>query len=206
MTTAAQAHWEKVYQTRSPTAVSWYQPVPQRSLELIRATDIAPATPILDVGSGASTLVDQLLGAGYTDVTALDIAPAALAETRARLGPAAGQGHWIVADVTAWTPDRRYGLWHDRAALHFLVDPLLRERYLQALRAALLPRGHVVIATFGPEGPTTCSGLSVQRYSAAELGATLGSGFRLMRAGLHAHVTPAGRAQQFLYGWWQAQT
>jgi SAM-dependent methyltransferase len=205
MTTYAQAHWQKVYQTRSPAQVSWYEPVPELSLELIRATGIALATPVLDVGSGASTLVDQLLGAGYTDVTALDIAPAALAETRARLGPAAERVHWIVADVTSWTPDRRYGLWHDRAALHFLVDPLLRGRYLEVLRAALLPGGHAVVATFGPEGPVTCSGLSVQRYSAGELSAALGAGFRLMRAQLHAHVTPAGRTQQFLYGWWQAQ-
>jgi len=199
------AHWRAVYETRAPTEVSWYEPVPRRSLELIQAAGLPPGSALLDVGGGASTLADHLLEMGFTDVTVLDIAETALARARARMGSAATRVQWISADVTAWEPTRRYDLWHDRAVFHFLVDPALRARYVAVLRAALAPHGHVVMATFGPEGPTRCSGLDVQRYSARQLGAVLGPGFRLVRDHLEDHVTPAGRRQQFLYGWWQAE-
>ena len=205
MTDDPRTHWQKVYQTRSPTEVSWYQPVPHRSLELIQAAGPPPETAILDVGGGDSTLVDHLLAAGYTDISVVDVARAALDAARARVGAAGGGVQWIAADITAWRPVRRYGLWHDRAVFHFLVDPTLRAQYVEVLRAALVPGGHVVIATFGPEGPTRCSGLDVRRYSADELSAELGPLFRLVRSQIEEHVTPAGLAQQFLYGWWQAE-
>jgi SAM-dependent methyltransferase len=195
-------HWEGVYRTRDPGTVSWFQPVPTPSLELIRATGAPPSTAILDVGGGASSLVDHLLAAGYSDVTVLDIAPTALLRTRERLGPAAGRVSWIEADVTRFVPARRYGLWHDRAVFHFLTDPVDRDRYLGALRAGLAGGGHLILATFGPDGPTRCSGLEVQRYSAPELQEVLGPGFRLEQSLLNQHVTPTGGAQQFLYGWW----
>jgi trans-aconitate methyltransferase len=198
-------HWEAVYRTKAVTETSWYQPVLQRSLELIQAATVPPGAAILDVGGGASTLVDHLLAAGFADVTVLDIASTALAQARVRLGAKAASVQWIAADITTWQPTRRYVVWHDRAVFHFLVDPALRARYLDSLRAALAPGGHVVIATFGPEGPTRCSGLDVQRYSTETLSAVLGSAFRLMRSQLEEHVTPTGKRQQFLYCWWRSE-
>ncbi len=201
---APRAHWQSIYSTKAPTEVSWYQPVPARSLELIQATGVALTAPLLDVGGGASTLVDHLLQAGYVDVTVLDIAAAALAESQGRLGAAAAQVNWIEGDVADFRPSRRYALWHDRAVFHFLVDPMSRDRYLGALGDALAADGHVVLATFGPEGPTRCSGLPVHRYAADELSALLGPSFVLRRSIVDEHTTPSGNQQQFLYGWWSA--
>jgi len=197
-------HWETMYEDSNPTELSWFEPVPSRSLALIQATGLPPDAPLLDVGGGASSLVDHLLAAGYTDVSVLDIAPAALAQVRARLGPAASRVEWIVTDVTAFQPKRRYAMWHDRAVVHFLTAAAERERYLAVLTASLAPGGHVVLATFGPQGPTRCSGLPVQRYSADDLGMLLGTGFRLRRTLQEDHRTPAGGYQQFVYTWWQA--
>lgn len=197
-------HWQTLYGKRHFSEVSWYQSLPEPSLELIRETGVPKTAPILDVGGGASTLVDHLLAEGFSDLTVLDLAPLALAAARARLGAAAERVKWIAADITEFRPSRRYALWHDRAVLHFLRDPVQRQRYLDVLQAALAPAGHVIIATFGPEGPTRCSGLEVQRYSAEQLGALLGSGYHLVRGALEDHVTPGGRRQQFLYGWWRA--
>lgn len=197
-------HWGTMYEGSDPTELSWFEPVPSRSLALIQAAGLPPDAPLLDVGGGASSLVDHLLAAGYTDVGVLDIAPAALAQARARLGTAAGRVEWIVADVAAFQPKRRYALWHDRAVVHFLTAAAERERYLAVLTATLAPGGHVVLATFGPQGPTRCSGLPVRRYSAEDLGMLLGTGFRLRRTHQEDHRTPAGRYQQFVYTWWQA--
>jgi SAM-dependent methyltransferase len=203
MTDELRDHWQKVYATKAPTEVSWYQPVPERSLALIRDTGVPPDAPLLDVGAGASTLVDQLLAAGYTDLTVLDISGSALATAQARLGAAAARVRWVEADITRFRPERRYALWHDRAVFHFLVEPDRRQRYLDTLGAALAPGGHLILATFGPQGPTRCSGLPVQRYSAAELDALLTPRYRLVRSEIEDHFTPAGQPQQFLYGWWQ---
>lgn len=193
-----------MYRTRTPTDVSWYQPVPTRSLDLIRATGVARSAAILDVGGGASTLVDHLIAAGYTDVTVLDISPSALDHARARLGERASRAKWIVSDVTEFRPARRYELWHDRAVFHFLVDRAARDRYLEVLGEAIAPRGHLILATFGPGGPTRCSGLDVRRYSADDLSALLAPRFLPVQNLLEQHVTPAGATQEFLYGWWQA--
>ncbi|OQZ01227.1 MAG: hypothetical protein B6D34_14120 [Candidatus Brocadia sp. UTAMX1] len=198
-------HWQSIYQTKVPSDLSWYQHIPQQSMEFIRSACLPPDSPILDVGGGASTFVDHLLATGFTDITVLDLAPAALAEAEERLGAAACRVHWIAEDITAWRPVRRYRLWHDRAVFHFLVDPALRARYVDVLQAALAAHGHVVMATFGPNGPTHCSGLDVKRYSAHELSAVLGPSFLLVRSQIVEHITPAGRTQEFLYGWWQAQ-
>ncbi|HQU32082.1 MAG: class I SAM-dependent methyltransferase [Planctomycetia bacterium] len=197
--------WQLIYQTKVPSDLSWYQPIPQQSMEFVRSTCLPPDSPILDVGGGTSTFVDHLLAAGFTDITVLDLVPAALVEAEVRLGAAACRVHWIAEDITAWRPVRRYRLWHDRAVFHFLVDPALRARYVDVLRAALAAHGHVVMATFGPNGPTHCSGLDVKRYSAHELSAVLGPSFLLVRSQIVEHITPAGRTQEFLYGWWQAQ-
>ncbi len=198
-------HWQAVYETKAATDVSWYESVPERSLELIRATGLPPEAALLDVGGGASTLVDHLLAAGFRDITVLDVAPAALEESRTRLGSASDSLNWVAADATSWQPPRRYDLWHDRAVFHFLVDTELRDRYLGVLRAALKPGAYVVVATFGPDGPTRCSGLDVQRYSADELSAVLGPSFRLIESDIEEHVTPSGCGQQFLHGLWRAE-
>lgn len=197
------AHWETVHTNRAPTEVSWYQPVPVQSLELTAATGLALDAPLLDVGAGASTLVDHWLAAGHTDITVLDLASAALARSQARLGATAASVEWIVTDVTAFRPTRQYALWHDRAVLHFLVDASARARYLDVLRAALRPGGDVILAAFGPDGPEKCSGLPVQRYSIEALSSLLGPAFTLQADARENHVTPAGGRQQFQYGWWR---
>ena len=204
MSGGSAGHWQRIYQTKSPTELSWYEAVPQRSFDLIQATGVTLAAPILDVGGGASQLVDHLLAAGYTDISVLDIAPAALEEARARLGPAAERVEWIAADVTTFQPRRRYVLWHDRAVLHFLLAPSERAQYLTVLGTALARQGHLILAIFGPQGPPRCSGLPVQRYSEKDLGALLGSHFKLRRSEMENHRTPAGHLQQFLWSWWQA--
>ena len=161
------------------------------------------SAPILDVGGGASQLVDHLLAAGHTDVSVLDIAPAALAQAQARLGSAAARVQWIVGDVTTFKPQRHYALWHDRAVLHFLTTRSDLAQYLTVLTAALASRGHLILATFGSQGPNRCSGLPVQRYSKEEVSALLGFRFQLRRCAIENHHTPTGQ-QQFLWSWWQA--
>jgi SAM-dependent methyltransferase len=159
---------------------------------------------MLDVGGGASRLVEYLLAQGFTDLTVLDVSAVALQQARERLGPAADRVTWVEADITMFVPSRRFQVWHDRAVFHFLTDATDRQRYVAALRAALAPQGDVVIATFALEGPERYSGLPVQRYSVATLGAELGAGFVLMGEEREAHVTPAGAVQQFQYCWFQA--
>jgi len=203
MTSDPRGHWQTVYETKAPTDVSWYQPTPQRSLALIQSTGLPLSAALLDVGGGASTLVDHLLAAGFSDITVLDVAPAALEAAMARLGAAGASVQMIATDVITWQPSRRYDLWHDRAVFHFLVDEALRERYLHVLRAAITPGGYLVMATFGPEGPTRCSGLDVRRYASAELSAVLGPAFRLVTSAIEEHSTPSGSVQQFMYGLWQ---
>jgi len=195
-----QAHWQQVYETKATDAVSWYQPVPQPSADLLQLAGAAPESGIIDIGGGASTLVDWLLDNGFRDVTVLDLSDAALAAARARLGDAASGVSWIAADVTRWRPARLYDVWHDRAAFHFLTDPVDRAAYLDRLRIALRAGGHAIIGTFAPDGPEKCSGLPVERYDAKRLAATLGGGFRLVDSCRHDHVTPWGSVQRFHFG------
>ena len=151
-------HWDGVYRSKASTEVSWYQDVPDRSLELIKAAEHPLNDAIIDIGGGASTLVDHLLDAGYGDLTVLDLAETALDHSRERLGERADSVNWIVSDVVHFEPQRLYRLWHDRAVLQFPTDAKDRERYVDVLRRALVPGGHAVIATFGPAGPLKCSG------------------------------------------------
>lgn len=205
MSDSRKAHWERVYASKPPTEVSWYEPVPARSVEFIRATGESLTAAILDVGGGASTLVDHLLRAGYSDISVLDVAAGALDHARARLGDSAVRVTWIEADITRFHADRAFAIWHDRAVFHFLTEADDRERYLSVLRRTLRAGGHLVLATFGPEGPTRCSGLAVQRYSEREVSALLGPRFALRMHQVEEHRTPMGTVQQFLYGWWQAE-
>jgi len=193
------AHWENVYRTKGEREVSWFQETPDVSLALIAAAGAAHDSAIIDIGGGASRLVDALLDAGYTDVTVLDVSDAALVAAKARLGGAAARATWIVSDVTAWKPPRRYDLWHDRAAFHFFTDAADRAAYVACLTQALRPGGHAIIATFAPDGPQRCSGLPVVRYDGASLGQTLGSSFTLVEARRHDHPTPMGSTQRFQF-------
>lgn len=203
MTEARQSHWQRIYREKEPTDVSWYQPVPERSLQLIRATGVKKDQPILDAGGGASTLVDHLLAEGYTELTVLDISGMALQRCRVRLGKAADSVLWIETDVTTFKSSVRYALWHDRAVFHFLTDPKERDKYIDVMHRSLQSEGQLVLATFGPEGPQRCSGLEIQRYDIDTLTQLIGKRFSLLEFDLDMHQTPSGASQQFLYSRWQ---
>lgn len=196
----AHAHWENIYTTKAPDQMSWYQAHPARSLEFIQRTGLAPADALIDVGGGASTLVDALLAGGYQALTVLDISGAALRLARQRLGPAGDRVTWLEADVTqAALPAEAYAVWHDRAVFHFLTAPADRQRYVARARRAVRPGGQVILATFAADGPERCSGLDIVRYSPAALHAELGPAFQLVESAAEVHATPAGGAQKFSY-------
>ncbi|MBS0517281.1 MAG: class I SAM-dependent methyltransferase [Proteobacteria bacterium] len=196
---SSRGHWEQVYAARRAEAVSWYQPQPAQSLALIEAASPDHAASVIDVGGGASTLVDALLARGFSDLTVLDIAAPALAQAKARLGKDAGRVAWIAADITAWRPPRTWDIWHDRAVFHFLVERAAQDAYIAALGAATRPGATVVLSTFALDGPEKCSGLPVQRYDAERLAARLGPGFRLAGQAAERHRTPGGAEQSFVY-------
>jgi len=195
----AKQHWEQVYSTKSTTEVSWFQREARVSLDLITRA-AGPAAAILDAGGGASTLVDGLLDRGYTGVTVLDIAAAALEAAQARLGPRAARVQWLAADLLRH-PFARHGLdvWHDRAVFHFLTSAADRQAYVAQVARAVRPGGHVIVATFAADGPTKCSGLDVCRYSPGALHAEFGTAFELLGKVFEEHVTPAGLRQRFQY-------
>jgi SAM-dependent methyltransferase len=196
----AHVHWEQVYAARQAAQRSWFRPHLEVSLKLIRRAAPDLATPILDVGAGESTLVDDLLAAGYTDLTLLDISEQALDHSRARLGPAATKITWLTADLlTAKLPRHHFGVWHDRAVFHFLTSPADRAAYVVQVTRALRPGGHVILATFAPDGPTMCSGLPVQRHNADSILREFGPRFRLNATTSERHITPSGATQPFVY-------
>jgi trans-aconitate methyltransferase len=172
-------------------------------MAIIRSTEVPAQAPIIDVGAGVSSLVDVLRNSDYSNITALDISNAAIAESRARLGDAASSVKWIAADVLEWAPMGRYYLWHDRAVFHFLVNEVSAKTYLNTMRTALVAGGYFVLATFGPEGPDRCSGLEVKRYSIEKLTELLEDDFELQSFELDDHTTPTGNVQQFLYSCWR---
>lgn len=193
-------HWEQVYRHKGASEVSWFQPEAKLSLELIRRVAPDPRSPIIDVGGGASTLVDGLLDSGYRDVAVLDIAGAALAVAQERLGERSSQVEWIESDVlTAPLRPSHYAVWHDRAVFHFLTDEADRASYVAKTREAVRPGGYVIVASFAPEGPTRCSGLDVVRYSPDAMHAQFGDGFRLLDSVREDHRTPSGATQAFVY-------
>jgi SAM-dependent methyltransferase len=194
-----QTHWQTVYTSKGESEVSWFQDSPHPSLDLIALTGAAPDAAIVDIGGGASRLVDALMDAGYTDLSILDLSDAALAASRARLGSRASQVWWIAADVTVWEPERPYDVLHDRAALHFLTAPSDQAAYVNRLRRALRRGGHAIIGSFAPDGPEKCSGLPVIRHDDASLGTLLGEGFTLIDSRRHDHVTPWGATQRFQF-------
>ena len=196
----AKTHWEKVYTTKEPEAVSWYRPHLETSFALIERAAAGYSTPIIDVGGGESTLVDDLLARGYENITVLDVSQTAIDVTKRRLGLAAEQVLWLLADITeAQLEQGAYDVWHDRAVFHFLTASEHRAAYVRQVGHAVKPGGHVIISTFGPEGPTKCSGLSVIRYDAESLHDQFGVRFRLVESSKELHRTPFGTTQQFLF-------
>jgi SAM-dependent methyltransferase len=198
-----QAHWQNVYTKKGENEVSWFQEYPALSLELIAQIGATPASAIIDIGGGASRLVENLIDRGFEDVTVLDLSDAALDAAKERLGSRAAQVHWIVADATVWEPPKSYNIWHDRAAFHFLTEDRDRAAYVARLERALKVGAYAIIATFALDGPERCSGLPVVRYDPASLGQTLGRAFQLADARRHAHATPWGSDQSFQFSVFQ---
>lgn len=202
MSKARKDHWEGVYGGKATTDVSWYQEVPERSLALLGNAGVSQRAAIIDIGGGSSTFVDHLLEAGFTDITVVDLAGEALEKARRRLGDRAASVKWVVADITQFDPQRKFDVWHDRAVLHFLIEPADRARYMATLKNTLEPGGHVIISTFGPDGPLKCSGLEIRRYTIELLQELLGPEFELQEHGFEDHQTPMSSTQQFLYSRW----
>ena len=193
-------HWERVYTTTKPESVSWYRAHLETSLALIERAAVALSASIIDIGGGESTFVDDLLLRGYKNLTVLDVSQTAIEVTKKRLGSAAEQVRWLVGDILEIELEpRAYDLWHDRAVFHFLTTPGQRDAYVRQVASAVRPGGHVIVSTFGPEGPTKCSGLEVMRYDAESLHDEFGRRFRLVESSKELHQTPFGITQQFLY-------
>jgi SAM-dependent methyltransferase len=194
-----QDHWHDVYTRKKENEVSWFQPRPALSIELIEAAGVEVRSAIIDIGGGASRLVDELLARDYRDLTVLDVSEAALSVVRQRLGDRARDVRWIVSDDTQWKPDRKYDVWHDRAAFHFLTRREDQDAYIRALNAATETGAIAIISGFAPDGPEKCSGLPVVRYDAQSLSRRIGEGFELLAEKREAHSTPGGAVQNFYY-------
>lgn len=193
-------HWEQLYSTQPAEKLGWYEPHLQTCLSWIKGLNLAVDAPIIDVGGGASTLVDDLLDAGYRSITVLDISEKALSSVKARLGKKAELVTWLGGDITAVDlPTHYYELWHDRAVFHFLTVLEQQRKYRDKLLKALKPGGHLIIGTFAPEAPPKCSGLAVRRYSPEQLENTLDGEFELTRHHKELHMTPGGVEQMYLY-------
>ena len=193
-------HWEHVYTTKASDAVSWFQEHADQSLRMIHNTGLGKNAAIIDVGGGTSTLVDDLVAEGYTDVTVIDLSSAALAVAKQRLGLHSNAVHWVEGDITQVEfPIHHFDIWHDRAVFHFLTDPADRNAYVAQVMNSVRPGGHVIVATFAEDGPEKCSGLSVMRYQPESLHAEFGDAFRLVNHEKEAHHTPFGTVQQFIY-------
>jgi len=193
-------HWEHIYGTKDAAQVSWFKPHLDQSVELITGLALNKDAPIIDIGGGASTLVDDLLNSGFTDITVLDISEGALRVSKNRLADRSRLIQWVAADITqADLPGERFALWHDRAVFHFLTQPSDRKKYIRLLGSSLQPKGYAAVATFSLEGPPKCSGLEVVRYSPSSLHAELGKGFRLISSVTEDHSTPFETVQKFVY-------
>ena len=193
-------HWEQVYTTKASDHVSWFQERADQSLAMIHQTELGKDAAIIDVGGGASNLVDDLVAEGFADLTVLDLSSTALDVAKLRLGKHAEAVQWIAGDITkAELPANRYDIWHDRAVFHFLTDSTDRQAYVEQVMRSVRPNGHVIVATFAEDGPEKCSGLPVMRYNPKTLHAEFGEAFLLVKHEKEAHHTPFGTVQQFVY-------
>lgn len=196
----AHSHWNDVYTRKKSDEVSWFRPHLERSMDLMTRAGITTSANVIDVGGGASTLVDDLLARGHQNVSVLDLSEKALDASKERLGERARNVIWLAGDITTLAlPRHAYDFWHDRAVFHFLRDEAQRRNYVRAVRHALKPGGFIVVATFGPDGPTKCSGLDVMRYSADQLHGEFGGEFEKLENVTEVHETPWGAEQQFVY-------
>jgi ubiquinone/menaquinone biosynthesis C-methylase UbiE len=195
----ASRYWDDIYRTRSPQEVSWYEPVPETSLIRIRAALTHGARSLVDIGGGASRLVDHLVRMRLSRIAVLDVAETSLDVAKQRLGDLRDRVEWILADVTKVHDIGRFGIWHDRAVFHFLTDPADRASYVALCERTVMPGGIAIVATFAQDGPETCSGLPVHRYAAEELAKQCGPRFELIDSERHIHTTPRGAQQPFLY-------
>lgn len=192
-------HWQKIYKEKGPEDVSWFQAEPAISLELINNCELALSDPVIDVGGGASVLLDRLISSGYSRLAVLDISAQALAESKRRLGDDAERVQWIECDITAYEPREPFALWHDRAVFHFLTEADDRKNYVSVLSKALRPGGHLIMASFAINGPEKCSGLPIVQYDAPKLLSELGPGFRLLEERTESHITPGQQIQEFAW-------
>ena len=199
MKTAATDHWQRAYADRPSDSLSWTEAVPSISLELIEEAELPREAAIVDMGGGASRLAGELVGRGYSDVTVADISSTGMEQAKSALGEDAARVRWVVADARDHSFDRRFDLWHDRAVFHFMVEEGDRRGYLDVLNQSLKPGGHLVLATFGPQGPTECSGLPVRRYDDVEIADLLGDEYEPLSCRRQEHLTPVGNPQQFVY-------
>jgi len=199
MSCGRKAQWEEVYRQKGIDGVSWFQVEPQPSLAALDRFEVRTTDAIIDVGGGASSLVDRLFDRGWHDITVLDLAQSALDAAKSRLGDRSDGITWIQADITQWSPRRSFNVWHDRAVFHFLTEQPDREAYKAALAKGLVPGGLLIMATFAPDGPQKCSGLPVVRYDAKDLLSELGDGFELLDDWREEHVTPWGDKQPFVW-------
>ncbi len=197
-----QQHWDSIYETKSVANLSWYEAEPQASLDLIEAASPMHGS-VIDVGGGASILVDRLLAAGFNRVAVLDVSAAALEHAKLRLEAQAGQVQWLVADITETHDLGQFDVWHDRAVFHFLTAPEDRRKYVELVTRTVPVGGHLIIGTFAVDGPEKCSGLEVCRYDSSQLSKELGPGFKLVKELSHTHCTPAGKRQEFFFGSFQ---
>jgi ubiquinone/menaquinone biosynthesis C-methylase UbiE len=193
------AHWENVYETKSPLEVSWYQKTPSLSLTLIEHAQLYKDAAIIDVGGGASMLVDHLYDQSYTNLAVLDISKKALEHAQQRLGKAAQKIHWYEADITEFKCPQTFDLWHDRAVFHFLTHPADRQNYIKNLKTVLKPKGQLIVAAFALGGPEKCSGLDIVQYDAKKLLNVLGEAFELLEQHSELHLTPAHKEQAFSF-------
>ena len=192
-------HWENVYQTHPLTQVSWYEPIPDTSLTIIKNFKLPKDAAIIDIGGGDSLLVDYLLMMGYTNITVLDISAKAIERAKARLGENAVLVKWVVSDVLEFTSTEKYDLWHDRATFHFLTDPGEQQKYLDMVHRYLTPNGYMVLSTFSTDGPEKCSGLPVQQYTENTLPTLFDRYFEKIRCFTKMHITPFNTIQSFVF-------
>ena len=193
------SHWESIYGDKDPVQVSWYQQKPVLSLQLIHNSSLALDAPVIDIGGGASELVDCLYDEGYSNLSVLDISKKALDYAKNRLGDKAAKIKWYEEDVTLFIASQKYSLWHDRAVFHFLTNKSDRVKYVDTIKSSLLSGGYVVIAAFALDGPEKCSGLDIVKYDADKLSAELGEGFKLLDQKNEIHLTPQNKEQKFVY-------
>ena len=192
-------HWETIYNTKKLQEVAWYQPVPETSLNFIKATHLAKDSNIIDIGGGDSFLADNLLSQGYTNISVLDISENAIKRAKERLGEKADEVTWIVSDITTFKPSISYDVWHDRAAFHFLTSPEDIQKYLVTMQTAIKPNGFLILGTFSDKGPTKCSGIEIKQYSIEELKAAIPDAFKFIEGKNIDHSTPSGSLQNFTF-------